>query len=32
MLCPVRQPKRDLYRYEGYREGWNLMRRPPQRI
>jgi PD-(D/E)XK endonuclease len=28
MLCPVRQPKRDLYHYEGYREAWSLMRRP----
>ncbi|MGB8581024.1 MAG: group I intron-associated PD-(D/E)XK endonuclease [Candidatus Sulfotelmatobacter sp.] len=31
MLCPVRQPKRDLYHYESYREAWNLMRRPSQR-
>ncbi len=29
MLCPIHQPKRDLYHYEGYREAWNLLRRPP---
>jgi hypothetical protein len=26
MLCPVRQPKHDKYRYEDYREAWNLLR------
>ena len=32
MLCPVRRPKRDLYRYEGYREAWNLLRSPTMHV
>ncbi len=27
MICPVRKPERDRYRYEAYREAWNLLRR-----
>lgn len=26
MLCPVRTPKRNRYRYESYREAWKLLR------
>jgi|SRR5579863_1282963 len=29
MLCPVRKPKRDRYRYEQYREAWKLLQQPP---
>jgi hypothetical protein len=26
MLCPVRRMRRNCYKYEGYREAWNLLR------
>jgi hypothetical protein len=32
MLCPVHQPKRDRYRYEHYREAWNLLRTSPAHV
>jgi hypothetical protein len=30
MLCPVQEPMRDCFLYEGYREAWKLLRSEPQ--
>jgi PD-(D/E)XK endonuclease len=30
MLCPVQPMRRDCYKYEGYREAWNLLRSGPK--
>jgi hypothetical protein len=30
MLCPVQQPMRDCYLYQGYREAWKLLRGGPK--